>query len=52
MEKEAGLIEKAVEAVLEDGLRTGDLSPAKDTPTQSTADMGDAIVAKIKSLST
>lgn len=49
METEAQLIEKAVEQVLEDGLRTGDLTKDKSQVVGTTA-TGDAIVAKIKAL--
>ena len=43
---EATMLEQAVEAVLADGLRTGDLmGPEGGTPV-STNEMGDAIIAK------
>jgi len=47
---EATLIEDAVEAVLADGARTGDLlGPEGGTPI-STTEMGDAIIAKLGAL--
>jgi len=47
LDKEADLLEAAVQKVLDDGLRTKDiLSPGKKEV--STTDMGDAIVAKLK----
>ena len=49
MEKEAKLIEDAVEKVLEDGVRTGDITKDRSKAV-GTAAMGDAIVAKIKAL--
>jgi 3-isopropylmalate dehydrogenase len=49
MEDEAMFIETAVEQVLQDGLRTGDIAKDK-TKAVGTAAMGDAIVAKIKTL--
>lgn len=49
MEKEAQLIESAVEHVLEDGVRTGDLTENRAQIVGTTA-MGDAIVAKAKAL--
>uniref|UniRef100_K3X5J5 3-isopropylmalate dehydrogenase n=1 Tax=Globisporangium ultimum (strain ATCC 200006 / CBS 805.95 / DAOM BR144) TaxID=431595 RepID=K3X5J5_GLOUD len=49
MEKEAQLIEKAVEKVLEDGVRTGDLTKDRTQIVGTTA-MGDAIIGKIKAL--
>jgi 3-isopropylmalate dehydrogenase len=49
LEVEAQLIETAVEKVLEDGLRTGDLTKDHSQVIGTTA-MGDAIVAKIKTL--
>jgi 3-isopropylmalate dehydrogenase len=49
LEVEAQLIETAVEKVLEDGLRTGDLTKDRSQVIGTTA-MGDAIVAKIKTL--
>ena len=46
--EEAARLERAIEAVLADGLRTGDLlGPAGGTPV-GTADMGDAIVAALE----
>jgi 3-isopropylmalate dehydrogenase len=49
LEAEAQLIEKAVEDVLQDGLRTGDLTHDRASAV-GTAAMGDAIVAKIHAL--
>lgn len=49
METEAQLIEAAVEKVLEDGVRTGDLTKDRSQVVGTSA-MGDAIVAKIKAL--
>jgi 3-isopropylmalate dehydrogenase len=49
MEKEAVLIEKAVGAVLADGLRTGDIA-LKGEKTVGTVQIGDAIVAKMHAL--
>ena len=47
LDKEADLLEGAVQKVLDDGLRTKDiLSPGKKEV--STSDMGDAIIAKLK----
>ena len=47
LDKEADLLEGAVQKVLDDGLRTKDiLSPGKKEV--STTDMGDAIIAKLK----
>ena len=47
LDKEADLLEAAVQKVLDDGLRTKDiLSPGKKEI--STTDMGDAIIAKLK----
>lgn len=45
MTKEADNIEAAVEKVLEDGLRTGDI--ARGGETIGTAEMGDAVVARL-----
>jgi 3-isopropylmalate dehydrogenase len=44
---EADRLEKAVEAVLADGLRTADLLGEEGMTPVSTAEMGDAIVAKL-----
>lgn len=49
MDAEAKLIETAVEKVLEDGVRTGDLTKDRSNVV-GTAAMGDAIIAKIKAL--
>ncbi|GAB9473324.1 3-isopropylmalate dehydrogenase [Globisporangium polare] len=49
MEKEAQLIESAVEHVLQDGVRTGDLTKDR-AQIVGTSAMGDAIVAKAKAL--
>lgn len=45
LEAEAGMIERAVEAALTDGVRTGDLRGPR--PPASTSEMGDAIVARL-----
>ena len=47
---EADLLEKAVEKVLADGLRTGDLMGAEGGKPVSTAEMGDHIVAALSAL--
>ncbi len=47
LEKEADLIDKAVQSVLDDGLRTKDIM-SKNMKEVSTTDMGDAIIAKLK----
>lgn len=49
MEKEAQLIENAVEHVLQDGVRTGDLTKDRSEIVGTSA-MGAAIIAKIKAL--
>ncbi|KAG9416204.1 3-isopropylmalate dehydrogenase [Aphanomyces cochlioides] len=49
MEKEAVLIEKAVEKVLERGVRTGDLTRSREAVV-GTKGMGDAIVAEVEAL--
>ncbi|OQR99080.1 3-isopropylmalate dehydrogenase [Achlya hypogyna] len=49
MEKEAALIEKAVNAVLEGGLRTGDLTQDRSRAVGTKA-MGDAIVQQMQTL--
>ncbi len=46
LEAEAAQVEAAVAAVLNDGLRTGDLAP-EGQPAVSTAEMGQAIAARI-----
>ncbi len=45
-EEQARAIERAVEAVLTDGLATSDIAPAGDEPV-STGQMGDAVVARL-----
>ncbi|KAF0676005.1 3-isopropylmalate dehydrogenase [Profundibacterium mesophilum] len=45
--EDAALLEKAVETVLADGVRTGDLMQGGDGTPVSTAQMGDAIVAAL-----
>jgi len=51
LDKEATLIEKAVEEVLGDGVRTGDIVlPSENIPTVGTDAMGDAIVKKMEVL--
>ncbi|GAB1421705.1 3-isopropylmalate dehydrogenase [Anaerolineales bacterium] len=46
LEEEAHLIEQAVDAVLEDGLRTADIKSPDQAPV-STTEMADAIIAKL-----
>ena len=46
----ADLLEKAVEKVLSDGVRTADLLQAEGETPASTADMGDAVVAALAEL--
>ena len=45
--KEADQIDKAVQSVLDEGLRTKDIM-SKNMKEVSTNDMGDAIIAKLK----
>ncbi len=47
LDKEANILEKAVEDVLDDGLRTKDIL-SKETKEVSTSQMGDAIISKLK----
>ena len=47
LDKEAQILEKAVQQVLDDGLRTKDIL-SKGTKEVSTAQMGDAIISKLK----
>ncbi len=47
LDNEADALEKAVQEVLNDGLRTKDIS-SKDTKEASTSDMGDAIISKLQ----
>ena len=47
LDKEADLLEKAVQDVLNDGLRTKDIT-SKGTKEVSTKQMGDAIISKLK----
>ena len=47
LDKEADQLDKAVQSVLDDGLRTKDIM-SKNMKEVSTSDMGDAIIAKLK----
>ena len=47
LDKEADQIDKAVQSVLDDGLRTKDIL-SKNMKEVSTSDMGDAIISKLK----
>ena len=47
LDKEANQIEKAVQSVLDDGLRTKDIM-SKNMKEVNTSDMGNAIIAKLK----
>ena len=47
LDKEANILEKAVQDVLDDGLRTKDIL-SKGTKEVSTSQMGDAIISKLK----
>ena len=47
LDKEADTLEKAVQDVLNDGLRTKDIV-AKGNKEVSTSQMGDAIISKLK----
>ena len=47
LEKEADQLDKAVQNVLDDGLRTKDIM-SKNMKEVSTSDMGDAIITKLK----
>ena len=47
LDKEAELLDQAVQSVLDDGLRTKDII-SKNMKEVSTSDMGDAIIAKLK----
>jgi len=47
LDKEADILEQAVQKVLDDGLRTKDIL-SKDKKEVSTAQMGDAIISKLK----
>jgi 3-isopropylmalate dehydrogenase len=49
MVKEADMIEKAIAAALDTGVRTADIASA-GTKTIGTAQMGDAIIAEIEKL--
>jgi 3-isopropylmalate dehydrogenase len=49
MGKEADLIEKAIAATLDQGLRTSDIASA-GTTTVGTAAMGDAVIAELEKL--
>jgi len=47
LDKEAGLLDTAVQKVLDDGLRTKDIM-SNGKKEVSTTDMGDAIISKLK----
>ena len=47
LDKEADILEKAVQDVLNDGLRTKDIS-SKGKKEVSTSEMGDAIISKLQ----
>ena len=47
LDKVAGALEKAVQIVLNEGLRTKDIS-SKGTKEVSTSQMGDAIISKLQ----
>jgi len=47
LDKESEILEKAVQQVLDDGLRTKDIL-SKGTKEVSTSKMGDAIISKLK----
>ena len=47
LDKEADQLEKAVQDVLDEGLRTKDII-SKGTKEVSTSEMGDAIISKLK----
>ena len=47
LDKEANQLEKAVQSVLDDGLRTKDIM-SKNMKEVNTSDMGNAIIAKLK----
>ena len=47
LEKEADLLDDAVQKVLDDGLRTKDII-SKGNKEVTTTDMGDAIISKLK----
>ena len=47
LDKEADVLEKAVQTVLDEGLRTKDIS-SKGTKEVSTSEMGDAIISKLQ----
>ena len=47
MDKEANQLDKAVQNVLDDGLRTKDIM-SKNMKEVTTSDMGDAIISKLK----
>jgi 3-isopropylmalate dehydrogenase len=50
MSKEADLIDKAIAATLDKGLRTADIAP-KGSKSVGTSAMGDAIIAEMERLS-
>lgn len=47
LDAEASAVEAAVSAVLDNGLRTGDIAAVGDT-VSSTVEMGDAVVAHLR----
>ena len=47
LDKEANQLEKAVQSVLDDGLRTKDIM-SKNMKEVNTSDMGNAIITKLK----
>ena len=47
LDKEADTLEKAVQSVLDEGLRTKDIS-SNGTKEVSTSEMGDAIISKLQ----
>ena len=47
LDKEANQLEKAVQSVLDDGLRTKDIM-SKNMKEVNTSDMGNAIISKLK----
>ena len=49
LEKEADQLDKAVQSVLDEGLRTKDIS-TNDSKVISTSEMGDAVISKLNEL--
>ena len=47
LDKESNILEKAVQSVLDEGLRTKDIL-SKGTNEVSTSEMGDAIISKLQ----